>query len=413
MPSMSPWFYVALFFMLCVIILAVAFPFAICKYKRLTKKQKHELDLKTATLSTVFDSIPDLYCVKDLNLVITECNKALLEHYGISREDIIGSCTKEGVEGAGYTEDEIDTYSDCDLRAITEKRPIIIEERIPHFSGSKPLFETIKIPIFANNTVVGIVAVARDITLRKEAEQAIIATSRSKTKFIVKKNEEYRRLVNEISEAADKGEIDKIQSLCTQMLGAIDDVLDYANLEVGNLEITPRQYCLESLLRDLIKLNTGKISGKHILFELQIDENIPAQLIGDALRIKQVINRLISNAFKYTERGSVILSVSYETTVLRPKSPKDTARKQLIITVKDTGCGIPEEQLGTLFDGIIEGVGFGLTFTQRLLALMDGEISAESTTSGGTLFTVKLPQEKASNEVLGWEAVKNLRQLCT
>jgi len=137
-----------------------------------TEETMRELELKVAELTATFNAVPDLLCIKDLDFVITECNQALLTHYGIRREDIIGTSTKQGVKDANYTDEEIEMYSGCDQRAIDERVPIINEEAIPRFDGTQPLFETIKAPIIVGDKVIGIVGVARDLTNRTERHKA-------------------------------------------------------------------------------------------------------------------------------------------------------------------------------------------------------------------------------------------------
>jgi len=173
-----------------------------------------------------------------------------------------------------------------------------------------------------------------------------------------------------------------------------------------------------SLIHDSVQVNITRADDKPIKFEVSVNENLPAKLIGDQLRIRQVLNNLLSNAFKYTDEGVVTLSVDYE--------PSYTEYGQynngitLVFRIQDSGHGMTKEQLKKLFveysrfnqqnGKIIEGTGLGLAITQRIIDLMHGSIHVESTPGAGSLFIVKLPQEKVDKELLGFETAENLRK---
>jgi len=256
---------------------------------------------------------------------------------------------------------------------------------------------------------------------RNEAETA----SRSKSIFLANMSHEIRTpmnailgvteimIQNETLPAEIEEGLERIYSSCDMLLGIINDILDFSKIEAGKLDIIPSLYKVASLLNDSAQLNMMRMNGKPIEFELQADKNIPAKLLGDELRIKQILNNLLSNAFKYTDTGRVILSATSE-----PEPEKNGIT--LVLKVQDTGHGMTKEQLEKLYSEYsrfneenrrtVEGTGLGLAITHRLIRLMNGEIYAESTPGIGSLFTVKLPQEKVDNEVLGAEVAENLRQ---
>jgi len=201
--------------------------------------------------------------------------------------------------------------------------------------------------------------------------------------------------------------LSKIHSSCDLLLGIINDILDFSKIEAGKLDIIPDKYDVASLINNSIQLNMMKNDGKPIEFELEIDENIPVKLVGDELRIKQILNNLLSNAFKYTDEGKITLSAAFEA--------KGKKKGTLVLSVRDTGHGMTQEQIGGLFQEYtrfyrnIQGTGLGLTITQRLINLMNGSISVESKPDAGSLFVVRLPQEKVNSEVLG-AAASSLRE---
>ena len=197
------------------------------------------------------------------------------------------------------------------------------------------------------------------------------------------------------------------------LLGIINDILDLSKIEAGKLELSPGKYDVASMLSDTAQLNVLRIGSKQLEFELSVDESVPATMYGDGLRIKQILNNLLSNAFKYTEEGTVQMSVE----VVDQNDIDDEV--MLIMSVSDTGQGMTKEQLEVIFDDYarfnietkqsVEGTGLGMSITSNLVNLMSGEISVESEVGTGSVFTVKIPQRRVGAEELGKEMVENLR----
>jgi len=594
------------------------------KMEMLVKKRTDELALQTATLTTLFDSIPDLIFTKNLKLSFLHCNKAFLHHFGKDIDDVVGS--HDGKE-MGMTDQDAESYTEIDRMVIQEKHTITIEEHIPRYDGTRPYYETIKMPLLLNGEVIGIMGIARDITERKKfeermtysyeysnrlsdalsqitksptisagilkdaaaavakegchalnahrigiwsynekenvllnissydtftsentvnenydlasrheylkllksqrlivmndpeecrlitdvfdtynhlcaaldapirvdgqlvgvvcveqwlcrqypekrewtieeqnfassladlmalavssserhkAREAAETANQTKSTFLASMSHEIRTPMNtilgvtelliqneELSDVVGEG-LDKIYSSCDLLLGIINDILDFSKIEANKLDIMPAQYKVASMINDSIHLNMMRIESKPIVFELQVDENIPANLIGDELRIKQILNNLLSNAFKYTDSGKVTLSVSAEPIPLISYLPEHLMINQvkwlghekkgitLVLSVQDTGHGMTKEQVNKVFDEYmrfnyeknvaIEGTGLGLSITRRLINLMDGNIIVESEMDKGSLFVVKLPQEVVNDEVVGRDTADDLRQ---
>jgi len=194
------------------------------------------------------------------------------------------------------------------------------------------------------------------------------------------------------------------------LLSIINDILDLSKIEAGKLELMTDEYEIASTINDTTQLNMLRIGSKFIKFELDINENIPSRLMGDELRIKQILNNLLSNAFKYTEEGIVRLSVNVE--------DAEDNNVTLVIIVKDSGQGMTDEQISKLFDEyaqfnqkanrLKEGTGLGMSITHKLISLMKGSIKIESAPGKGSAFTVRLPQGKCVSGVLGKELAENL-----
>ena len=211
----------------------------------------------------------------------------------------------------------------------------------------------------------------------------------------------------------------KINSSGNLLLNIINDILDLSKIEAGKLELVPVKYDVASLINDIIQLNYIRYESKPIEFKLEIDENIPSALVGDELRIKQILNNLLSNAFKYTSSGQVTLSVNAECVGRGGGAVIVT----LIFQVRDTGQGMTAEQVSKLFDEYTrfnleanrttEGAGLGMTITRNLVDLMYGKINVKSVVNEGTAVTVRLPQKTDGigiRGIIGSEVAESLRQ---
>ena len=269
-----------------------------------------------------------------------------------------------------------------------------------------------------------------DITEKKIAEEAAskakIAeeSDKAKSRFLANMSHEIRTPMNAIlgvteilmdddalPERVSEG-LNKIYISCDLLMGIINDILDFSKIEAGKLSIMPTEYQVASMINDSVNLNMMRISGKPIEFILKVEEHIPAKLVGDELRIKQILNNLLSNAFKYTDEGEVRLMVGSE-------AGGDGQNITLIFEVADSGHGMTAEQVEKLFDEYsrfneggarhIEGTGLGLAITRSLLGLMDAQIAVESKPGEGSIFTVRLPQGRLGDEVLGRELVESLQ----
>jgi len=211
----------------------------------------------------------------------------------------------------------------------------------------------------------------------------------------------------------------KINNSGSLLLNIINDILDLSKIEAGKLELLPVKYEVSSLINDIIQLNYIRYEGKPIEFKVEIDENIPSILVGDELRIKQILNNLLSNAFKYTDSGEVGLSVNAECIGRGGGAVIVT----LVFQVRDTGQGMTPEQVSKLFDEYTrfnmeanrttEGAGLGMTITRNLVDLMYGKINVKSAVDEGTTVTVRLPQKTDGigiRGIIGKEVAENLRQ---
>ena len=252
--------------------------------------------------------------------------------------------------------------------------------------------------------------------------------SREKTRFLARMSHEIRTPMNAVLGITDiqlqkdghppdtQEALLRIHSSSHLLLSIINDILDLSKVEAGRMEIIPAAYETASLIVDTIQLNLMQVGSKNIGFKLHVDDQIPTHLIGDELRIKQICNNLLSNAFKYTNEGQVTLSFGVE------KDDLAADGAVLLICVQDTGQGMTKEQAERLFDieftrfnvynnRSIEGTGLGMYITYRLIGMMGGEVVVDSVPGGGSTFTVRIPQKVADHQVLGRESATNLQSL--
>ncbi len=257
-------------------------------------------------------------------------------------------------------------------------------------------------------------------TALRDAESA----NSAKSNFLAQMSHEIRTPLNAVvglsevaldeenldSEMEDR--LEKIYSSGMTILSIVNDILDISKIESGKFELYPSQYDTPSLINDIITLNIVRIGEKPIEFKLHIDENIPGKLYGDDLRVKQIFNNLLSNAFKYTNAGTVEWRVGFE---------REGDSVWLVSSVRDTGVGMKPEAIGKLFSDYIqvdastnrkvEGTGLGLAIGRRLSKMMDGDITVESEYSKGSTFYVRLRQEFINEAPIGKAVAENLMNL--
>jgi len=246
--------------------------------------------------------------------------------------------------------------------------------------------------------------------------------SKSKSNFLATMSHEIRTPLNAVIGIAqielEKDDVpdehteafEKIFNSGNGLLGIINDILDMSKIETGKMEIHPEQYDVPSLINDAVMLNIGRVGNKPIEFILNVDERLPLRLIGDELRIKQILSNLLSNAFKYTEKGFVKFSIYHSIEV---------DNFSLHFIVEDSGQGMKPEDKDRIFseysrfnamaNRTTEGTGIGMSITKRLVEMMDGMILVESEYGKGSTFTVMVRQETLECEPLGIELAEQLQ----
>jgi len=198
-----------------------------------------------------------------------------------------------------------------------------------------------------------------------------------------------------------------IRTASKTLLGIINDVLDFSKIESGKMEIVPVEYELYSTINDLINMTKERAKGKNLDIKLNVNRDIPHILYGDELRIKQCTINILTNAVKYTEKGEVVLDISYRV--------EDDHNIILMVKVTDTGSGIKKEDMDKLFAPFErideahhkteEGTGLGMSIVRNLLQKMDSELQVDSVYGKGSTFGFGIRQK-----VISWEPIGNFEK---
>lgn len=252
----------------------------------------------------------------------------------------------------------------------------------------------------------------RDLTLKQKEE--IEQISKSKDAFFTNMSHEIRTPINTIiglnemilrEDVSDEVAEDAlhIKNASKMLLTLINDILDFSQIESERMAIVPVPYRTEEIFGDVVDLLQIRVKEKNLDFYINIDSSLPSEMLGDEVRIKQVLTNLLTNAVKYTPEGSVTLSAQGEIV--------EDGVERLKISVSDTGIGIKKEDLESLYDYFkridraknrkIEGSGLGLAITKQLVNLMGGKLTVDSIYTKGTVFTVTLDQSIVNAEPVG------------
>ena len=248
-----------------------------------------------------------------------------------------------------------------------------------------------------------------------QAKEAAEAANRAKSEFLANMSHEIRTplnavigfselLASQVTDSKQQSYLDAIQTAGKSLLTLINDILDLSKIEAGRLEMQPEAANLAVIIEEVRQIFAMKAAEKHVELLTKLDPTVPAALLLDEARLRQILLNLVGNAVKFTDTGHITISAR------AIALPADSKRVDVILTVEDTGIGILASQIEAIFASFKQqdgqstrkygGTGLGLTITKRLVELMHGQITVRSTVGEGSLFEIILRQVPVAAEAL-------------
>ena len=355
-------------------------------------------------LRSLLEAIPALVFYKDAAGRYLGCNSGFAAAFGLDAGTLAGRTIGNLV----CDEETRKIFRDSDRRLFAERRPHTYDFTVPRDDGGTRHLRAYKAPFLkADGSLGGLIGIMLDITadIKREEElraarQAADVANRAKSEFLANMSHEIRTPMNAILGLIyllDQSELSVVQRdyvhktrvSAQSLLGILNDILDFSKVEAGRLELERVPFQLDETMKTLATIVSANTRHKDIEVLFRIDPATPLALVGDPLRLQQVLLNLAGNAIKFTETGEVELTVA----------PTDAATDdgiELAFTVRDTGIGIGAEQREHLFEAFGQadsstsrrfgGTGLGLAISRRLVDLMGGTIGVVSEPGHGSTF---------------------------
>lgn len=292
-------------------------------------------------------------------------------------------------------------------KVIESQCVVNYNEQLNFTSGRKMNVDINISPVFDKDKALqGVLFLMHDITELLFTKEKAEAASRAKSYFLTSISHEIRTPMNAIrgmgnllnvTEMTDVQEsyVKNILTASDSLLQIINDILDFSKIDANELELVLQRYYTADIIYDIANMISLKASEKGLRFVLDISPTLPRALLGDVVRIKQMLTNILDNAVKYTKEGYVKLSIYYE--------KKEENMLTLFCVVEDTGIGIKSGDIDSLFEAFgyvdakkyhdIKGIGLGLTISKNLAIAMGGDIDVKTEYQKGSIFTLKIPQE--------------------
>lgn len=368
--------------------------------EEIVKSRTEELLVLNKQQQAIFDSASiGIFLLKDR--IIKELNNRVCEMVGYSKEELLEGTTRIFCQ----SDESYDKIADY-YKILKEGKIASWEQTLVRKDGTLFLAKISLKAKDESNPTAGAVATIDDITFEKKALEEIkkakeIAedATRTKSQFLANVSHEIRTPMSAIMgmshlaletelDEKQRGYIQKIENASKNLLAIINDILDFSKIEAKKMTLEHKTFYLEEIFENLINLFSFKIKEKNLKILFSIEHDVPSSLIGDSLKLSQILTNLVSNAIKFTSSGEIVVGVKvkelYENSI------------RLEFWVKDSGIGISDEQIKNLFipfqqaDGSITrtygGTGLGLSISKHLVQMMDGTIGVESELGKGSRF---------------------------
>lgn len=387
------------------LLMALAWGFYIRNQYNQRKQDKRVLRNQIRLMDALINGTPHPIYVRDLDRRLLICNDSYLQALNTGRESALGTLIGESLLEEAMSFDI--TYQNI----LAGGEPLLQDCEV-HINGQRSRIYLWALPFLdEEGEIQGIIGGWMDIserdTLLKELQQAkedADDASRAKTTFLATMSHEIRTPMSAVIgmleltlKRADKGEFDRpsIEVAYRSARGLLDligDILDIARIESGQLSLNPERDNLRELVESVIRVFDGLARQKNLRLELDIDSNANSDVLVDPLRLKQILSNLISNAIKFTESGTISVSILAQ--------PIDGDRLQVEFSIKDTGIGISREDQQQLFHPFSQipnsrqhtrsGAGLGLVISKTLCEMMGGHLTLESELGIGTRIAIRL-----------------------
>ena len=355
----------------------------------------------------IFEVLPVGITITDPSGNIVDCNPASERLLGISKAEHLAR-SYDSHEWSILRDDgtTMPTEDYASVRALTSHEAVRDQVMRVQRHDDEVVLSVSAVPV--DDVDIGVVVGYVDITELSRAREDAEAASRSKSQFVANMSHEIRTPMNAILgmlhllqttplSARQKDYAEKSESAAKSLLGILNDILDFSKVEAGKMELDPEPFSFDKLIRDLAVIYSSNAKAKQLELLFDIDNAIPKVLIGDALRLQQVLINLGGNAIKFTAQGEVLLRVHLDAR----REQDGQEHVDLLFEVHDSGIGIAPDAQAKIFTGFTQaesstsrkygGTGLGLAISQRLVRLMGGELQLSSVVGEGSTFYFRIP----------------------
>jgi len=380
--------------------------------RRLCEKS---LDENESLLKTLINATPDIIYFKDANNRLLEANDSILNLLNSEGINYKLKKVEELYNGSSLSINNFISLNKYDKeawnsRCISRSEETMLYEK----KGINKIYDIIRIPLFNDDgTRKGLVLLGRDITQRKQMENKLQESKEiaevanaTKSEFLANISHEIRTPLNSIigfsgvvtqliKDRKQKEYIEIINAAGRSLLTLISDILDLSKIEAGKLEINYTPVNPREILEEIRKILKPKLSEKNLQVVIEIQEGFPTVMLLDEIRLRQALLNIVGNAVKFTEVGHIKISMKKEDININ-----DTDLMNLVISVEDTGIGIPENEQQRVFESFTQatgqnikkfgGTGLGLSISKNLVEMMNGNITLTSSLGKGSNFTITL-----------------------